>query len=557
MRKRSTEAKPVDDMVTEIRSLLNKDQARAFDLAMSGVNVFIGGAGGVGKSFTLKAIQNAFEAKHMRCLICAPTGVAAQLDGGSTLHRLMGWKNDLAIIGVTKSGKKQWKVMADKRLSGCDVLFIDEISMVRLDMADSLAVSIAKANKVRAEVGKPPIILIIFGDFFQLQPVVTKVDRARLEDFYGRDIMGGYPFLADHWDDFNFTYAPLTEVVRQDTKLDKLFLNALREGCNDPYIIRKLYEATSSNSFDGAPFLFTKVRKCEAYNRKKMAELPGKAEIFECEYTGELKAEMAKAKRDLSQDEYEKMERAIGGYDLEIKRGTRVMFTANSIEGVNWFEATVAEGDALNHVFQNGTVGIVRDFHKGGKPSEDWVEVEIIEDDRYDVVKIKRIEHPTSEYKAVGENGWWKSWTGSWWQLGIRVAFGLTYHKCQGMTLQYVNVDPSEIFSTSMLYVALSRATSLSHIYLTQPIDPNDIRVDEVVVNYYRKLEGKSTDYKPDYSELLEAIKTAEAKGELHRDDDIPADLDFDEYGRVQCGRKTSQGNWADYDDDDGEWLPF
>lgn len=121
-----------------MKNTLNRKQQEALDLAKTGLNLFITGGGGTGKSVVIKAIETALTEKGKRVTLCAPSGIAAQLIGGTTIHRAFGFLNTPLL---SPTGAKTIRRTGGP-IKDADVVIIDEISMCRIDMFDSIVQSI-------------------------------------------------------------------------------------------------------------------------------------------------------------------------------------------------------------------------------------------------------------------------------------------------------------------------------------------------------------------------------------------------------------------------------
>ena len=194
---------------------LNDDQKLAFDMLKYGIdsaqNYFLTGNAGVGKSYLIDVYTAFCKANGLNILKAAPTGTAATNIKGVTLHKLFYLPPTIVSKQVT-----------DRQLSNihfliayADVIFIDEISMFRIDMFENVMNQIKMANKIRANKNKQPIQIILSGDFGQLPPVITKNDRELYKSTYGSDIKSGRCYESAEWAALGFQPIVLREQMRQ------------------------------------------------------------------------------------------------------------------------------------------------------------------------------------------------------------------------------------------------------------------------------------------------------------------------------------------------------
>ena len=252
--------------------VLNNEQQKAFDTVMSGVNCFITGGAGTGKTYLTKAFVSAMQDRGKNVMVVAPTGVAASAVGGVTIHRGFGLPATVCINEKTMTSK----VRVSKPLSTADAVVIDEVSMVRMDLFDSIMASVRKAG---SKAGKH-IQVIAVGDFCQLPPILrnTHGERKLIETFYKRQIETPYAFLGNEWRNAGFTPVVLTEVVRQgDTEFIRN-LNLARTG--DMECIPYFNEHCRKASIPGAVHLYSTNRDVDAENLRSLDDIEGSNYIF-------------------------------------------------------------------------------------------------------------------------------------------------------------------------------------------------------------------------------------------------------------------------------------
>jgi ATP-dependent DNA helicase PIF1 len=375
---------------------------------LSGTSVFLTGAPGAGKTYVLNQFVKRAERAGRRVAVTASTGIAATHIGGTTIHSWSG----LGIRDRLNDYDKTWLAGNDrlrKRYNSVEVLVIDEISMLhgaRLDM-------INEACKLLRESDLPfgGLQVILVGDLFQLPPV----NRA--------DELVDFAHTSAAWQELHPEICYLTEQHRQagDELLD--VLNAMRGGELGDMHIEALKSRHGQTPEPGMAItrLYTHNIDVESINQRHLQELTSESKTFYMQTKG-VAAKVEQLVKSVLAPEV-----------LELRVGAEVMFVANDF----------AAG------FVNGTRGQVLGFQNGlpqvrlsgGRvitvEPHNW---QLTEDDR------KRAE-------VV--------------QLPLRLAWAITIHKSQGMSLDAAEIDLSRAFTPGMGYVALSRVRTLGGVYLT------------------------------------------------------------------------------------------
>lgn len=383
-------------------------QKQALALMMSGVNVFLTGAPGAGKTYVLNEfIQRAMRAGK-RLAVTASTGIAASHIGGTTIHSWsgLGILDNLSSDELRRLGGSERLI---KRYNSIDILVIDEVSMLhgaRLDMVNQLA-KVLRGNET--PFGGLQVILV--GDLFQLPPVSRGVLEA---DFV---------HLSAAWEELNPAICYLTEQHRQSSN-DRLLelLEAMRRGEFEAHHQEWLQSRVGQSPADSVVVtkLYSHNLDVDAINQRHLDALSGETYRFEM-YTKGNSAKVEQLTKGL-----------LAPPILSLKVGAEVMFVANNF----------AEG------FVNGSRGQVVDFEGG------WPVVRLVQG------RELRVE-PHSW--SLSEDGKVRAEVS---QLPLRLAWAITIHKSQGMSLDAAEIDLSKAFTPGMGYVALSRVRSLDGLYL-------------------------------------------------------------------------------------------
>lgn len=428
---------------------LDTVQEAAMQDMLAGRNVHLSGDPGTGKSTVIREFLARKGGGALAVL--APTGVAAINVGGSTIHRFFGFgigllePDDLeptdAIRGENGLSRRELAIRH------AAVLVIDEVSMLRSDLlvcVDSRCRRLAPSEQDRGRPfgGKQ---LILVGDFAQLPPVVRAEEREYLRTRFG----GAFVFNTDAWRAGGFRNHQLTAPHRHegDSALQEI-LRRVRTG--DPAALAQVNARLGLQPPSHAVYLCATNRAADDTNAMNLAKLPGREGIFLADISGRIRE---------------------GDYpapgELRLKLGARVVCLVNEY----------AEGGS---VFVNGDTGSVTSIEDADGPSG-CIRVRLDRDGG--TVEVKRHVWSMKEYKYDASRQRMEAEVvGTYVQFPLRLAWALTVHRCQGMTLPCVCLNlGGRCFAHGQFYVALSRARSLSDIYLTASIRPQDLIIDPEV----------------------------------------------------------------------------
>ncbi|MDO8590912.1 MAG: AAA family ATPase [bacterium] len=383
-------------------------QEKALSILKTGANVFLTGEPGSGKTHSINRFVEYLREHDIEPAITASTGIAATHIGGMTIHSWSG-------IGIKKVlseedlDKLSTNERLSKRLSRTKVLIIDEISM--LDALTLSAVDAACRTLRRSDEPFGGLQVVFVGDFFQLPPV-SRVG----------DVPSQFAFLSPAWEAARPLVCYLSEQHRQDDEQFVSFLSSVRggevdEGAHLALSARKV-EPKGSEAYTR---LYSHNVDVDRVNNEKLGWLSGDTRIFSMESLGSEGLVLALKKGCLSPEK------------LYLKVGARVMFTKNNFE----------QG------FVNGTLGEVESFSDTGSP----------------IVRTKhggRIAVDSMEWTITDGSRTLAKII----QIPLRLAWAITVHKSQGMTLDAAVIDLSEAFEYGQGYVALSRVRAFSGLFL-------------------------------------------------------------------------------------------
>ncbi len=413
---------------------LNDDFKLAIDMIDKNRNLYITGNAGTGKSTFLKYFRKNSE-KNIAVL--APTGKAAINCGGQTIHSFFQFAPTLLTEDKIHRHRYPGKFKA------LDILVIDEVSMVRADLMDAIDTSLRINRNNWAPFGGVQVIL--FGDLAQLPPVVKD---AEMRDFFEHIYETPYFFSASVFDQITFHILEFTKIYRQQDPGFINILNKIRIGKYDneslDHLNKRLIKINSKRGLKDVIILTTTNNQSNLINVEKLSKLKTKEKYYEAEITGKFP------------DDYLPSEQK-----LTLKVGAQVMMIKNDPKK-RWINGTLARIKKLN-------------------PDDIIVEINKLD------YKVTREAWNNIEYVFDRITGEFEEKTvGTFKQFPILLAYAITIHKCQGMTLDKALIDLSTgAFASGQIYVALSRCKNLNGIYLRTPIQPSDIKFDHRIQNVY------------------------------------------------------------------------
>jgi len=384
-------------------------QKDTLSILKSGANVFLTGSAGTGKTYVLNQYIQYLKDRKVPVAVTASTGIAATHIGGVTIHSWagIGVKDNLSSRDLAKL--KTRKYLKDK-IGKAKVLIIDEISMLHKKQLDLVDVVLRYFKDSPEPFGD--IQVVFCGDFFQLPPIGNKEEQSKDK----------FAFMASAWVSAGLTICYLTKQYRQsDKKLNQL-LNEIRNNSISPKSIELLQKANRPLKKVEPTKLYTHNVDVDRINAEYLNALKGKKRYFKATKKGEKKLVEILKKTVLAGDE------------LALKKGAKVMFVKNNYE----------KG------YINGTLGKVIGYGDKGFP----------------VVKLtdgEKITVTPERWVIEDENG---RELASFNQIPLRLAWAITIHKSQGMTLEYAEIDLRKTFEAGQGYVALSRLKKMANLYL-------------------------------------------------------------------------------------------
>ena len=399
-------------------------QDKAFFILKTGVNVFLTGEPGSGKTHTVNRYVAYLRSCGIEPAITASTGIAATHINGMTIHSWsgIGIRNGLTDYDLDRITQNERTV---RRVGRAKVLLIDEVSMLS-------AQTLSMVDRVCREIRRSPqafggLQVVLVGDFFQLPPIVRRDDEngARLAfENASRDPRAQFAYHAQAWTALNPIVCYLTEQHRQEDATFLDILSHLRQGSfnkeHEAHLSKRRSAGTSAHT--GITKLFSHNADVDRVNEVELGKLRGEPRVFAMEAHG-AKAFAEQLKKSCLSPER-----------LLLKTGAKVMFTKNSTDGK----------------YVNGTTGEVMGF--------DAVE-------KFPLVKLRSgrtIVAEPAEWSMEGDG----KVIARIEQVPLRLAWAITVHKSQGMSLDNAYIDLTQAFEYGQGYVALSRVRTLAGLHL-------------------------------------------------------------------------------------------
>jgi ATP-dependent DNA helicase PIF1 len=398
-------------------------------------HLFVTGRAGTGKSTLLRCLKDLVTDETV---VVAPTGLAAVNVGGQTIHSFFGLPPRL-IRGDDIRRARNGRIMRKLKF-----LVIDEVSMVRSDMMWAIDQSL-RVNRGRPREAFGGVRLVMFGDLHQLPPVVQAAEVGdHLETSFGGPFFFSVPALKEG---AGTALVELTQVFRQRDERLLHVLNRVRDGdaSEDDLEILNARVNPIRTLAEGDPYVILTPTNAAALriNLAYLEALPGKAQTYEAGVTGDFN--QAAQPTDTM---------------LALKPGAKVILLRNDSER-RWVNGSIARVSRLEE-------------------KRIWIE---IGGNEHEVEPVsweqRRYAYDQTEQKIV------ETIAGTFKQFPLRLAWALTIHKAQGLTLDKVYIDLGRgTFAHGQAYVALSRCRSLEGMALARPLRPSDILFDRSVLGY-------------------------------------------------------------------------
>lgn len=415
----------------------NKQQVMAYELiANTNSSFFLTGRAGTGKTTFLRNVQKTVGKQF---ITLAPTGVAAILAGGDTIHSFFGLPLDVCTPG-TMGKMNEARILT---LIHTDTIIIDEVSMVRCDVIDAIDYTMRKTLRSSLPFGGKQMVFV--GDMFQLPPVSKRgVEQELMNDLYHTEDF--FFYKADVFRRMRLVKIEFQKVYRQEDEGFLRILESIRLNKTTPEILMRLNERVCQpTKEDGTVITLASLnRTADTINQQRLSEIGSEEYTYEGTVQGKFEEKRFPVDKT-----------------LKLKLGAQVMFTRND----------------PNRRWANGTIGTV------SKLAKDEIHVKVESGNTY-TVPCCTWESYSYEYDKE-ERKMKKEKIGAFTQFPLRLAWAITVHKSQGMTFDKLYLDLSRgMFAAGQLYVALSRVRSLEGLFLSRPIIPQYAHTSREVLSY-------------------------------------------------------------------------
>ncbi len=414
-------------------------QAEALKIMQTGVNVYLSGSAGSGKTYLLNQYIKWLRDHNITVAVTASTGIAATHMGGMTIHGFsgVGIRESLSDYDLDTLTQKPYLA---KRFDETKVLIIDEVSMLHAKTLDMVE-RVARAFK-RNDLAFGGMQVILSGDFFQLPPISKSFNPQSDDNQDVDEVKKDFVFYSDAWARMKPAVCYLSEQHRQEDDTYTSILNNIREGnvYDENFGILEERLGAELPTHVLPTKLYTHNADVDTINFVELQKISGAEKKFDMYSKGRANLVEILKKSCLASPE------------LRLKVGAKVMFVKNNSE----------KG------YVNGTQGEVIGFADNGDPIVETLDGRKIE-----------VSH---ESWRIDEEGKVKA---EITQYPLRLAWAITIHKSQGMSLDYAEIDLSKTFTYGMGYVALSRLRKLDGLRLVGfnaealSMDPRILDFDE------------------------------------------------------------------------------
>ena len=405
-------------------------QETALELLKTGQNIYLTGSAGTGKTYLINQYIEYLRVREVAVAITASTGIAATHIGGQTIHSWcgIGIRETITPKDLEKIGNNKQTV---KRIQDTQVLIIDEISMLSAKILMGIDAIMKHFRKSLEAFGG--VQIIFSGDFFQLPPV-SKEPLSNREKF---------AFMAPVWVNARLKICYLQQQYRQGKDLLNIILSEIRsQDVSDDSIDRLREKLQNDTKYENAIKLYTHNADVDEMNTKMLEKNDNPAQTYHAQAKGK-----SQILEGLKQS-------VLAAPILQLKAGARVMFVKNNPE----------KG------YFNGSLGTVEGFD---------------DEETYPIVSLdsgREIIAKPEEWTVTDEK---ETILAIYQQIPLRLAWAITVHKSQGMTLDQAEMDLSKTFEAGQGYVALSRLRSWDGLVLaginqlSLALDPLAVKADK------------------------------------------------------------------------------
>ena len=492
---------------------LNEKQRTVLQSVQRGYNVFVTGPAGTGKSVVLKHVIKLLKETYQpqEWTVVAPTGIAATALGGQTIHSFSGVGIPTVVADFEKAwgkGRKGGIGGSCERWRDLKALIVDEVSMLSGEFFDRLS-GVVSAIKKKPDKVFGGLQLILCGDFLQLPPIVKKAyvfksymvnNSVEEKDIFRNQ---GFAFQAEGWQKATLTTIQLDEVFRQKNIDFTKVLHEIRIGKVSPSSLAYLKQCDRTlppNKYGVKPtILYSTNKRVDETNQNSLDKLPGEEYCYQAKDSVEVALSVPDnyvddATQELWDSDF--FQKCIAAKQLRLKEGAQVMLIQNeSANGmtdmdrprlVNGSRGKVigfAEMDSdtnAEYLSDSEIEGLMTAAKKGDSKSEKVY---------YPIVQFKCgtkrvIVLKVFDAKIVGLGVCTRE------AVPLKLAWAITIHKSQGLTLDYVVANVSGVFAEAQTYVALSRATDREGLEL-RGFSASKVRANLKALKFYEDPDAK------------------------------------------------------------------
>ena len=433
---------------------LTDEMKEALDIIQnSNQSLYITGKAGTGKTTFLRYIVNNIQ---KRFIITASTGIAAVNAGGVTLHSLL--NIPFGVLTEAENVRSDYRPEKAALLQSIDALVIDEISMVRPDVMDYVDRKLKMYRGNDEPFGGVQIIM--FGDLFQLPPVVKKDEEYILRQYYD----SAYFFNSFALRESGFKIVELNHIFRQSDQRFIEILNHIREyQITDEDIddLSELRNKMESKDFNSDSIHICAFRRDVTKINEELLGVP--THVYKALLTGDFQANSTPC------DQL-----------LKLRIGARVMMLVND----------------PNHIYCNGSLGNVVSLN------DTTVTVRL---DNGCTIAVSPNEWVQKEYRMI--NGKIETIEkGSCKQFPIALAWAITIHKSQGLTFDHIVIHTKGVFVPGQVYVALSRCRTLEGIVSDTFIDKRHILIDRALIKFNKACKLSNNIFNNETYKLMKRV---------------------------------------------------
>jgi ATP-dependent DNA helicase PIF1 len=433
---------------------LSESQKAAFKLFKENKNLVILGSAGTGKSMIIKTMEEYIKTnkRESKMYLCATTGIASYNIGGMTIHSFMGiGTGDIPVEALIRKVNRKKKYR--DRIISTDILVIDEVSMLSAELFEKLNRICQAVRKSKQFFGGIQIILT--GDLNQMCPVFNRnIEFTKGEEQDTRLIIESLEFTKE-FNKKNGNVIILTENFRQ--KNDPTFINLLlrvREGKHTEEDINILKSRLNIKPKGNPVHIVSSNKSAQIINDSNVSKIKEPVNKYTAVYKDSGKEPEVD---ELLVKELKVQFKQKGIDTLELKKSSRVMLTKNLDVSIG---------------LVNGSIGTIESFIQ-------------VENSQYPVVMfdngIKQVISPISIELELD------NCKASATQIPLMLAYAITSHKAQSLSLDSAVLDLADAFCDGQIYVALSRVRSLDGLYL-KSFNPAKIKVNKKMTDYLNNL---------------------------------------------------------------------